>query len=102
MSRRDRDDDEGIEDNEWMGDDEYQEQDDQVQDDEESELWDDEDAAPTMACPYCGAEIHDDSELCPFCENYISREDAPASAKPLWIVLGVVLCLLLVLLWIFQ
>lgn len=94
MSRRNRDDDEWIED-EWMGDDEYQEQ-----DEEDSEPLDDEDAAPTVDCPYCRAEIHEDSERCPFCENYISREEIPASAKPLWIVLGVVLCLLLVLLWI--
>ncbi len=55
---------------------------------------------PTIPCPYCRREIHEDSLRCPYCEQYISAEDAPSGPKPLWLVLGVLLCLLLVGLWI--
>lgn len=54
---------------------------------------------PTVPCPYCGREIHEDAQRCPYCEQYISAEDAPAGPKPWWIVLGVILCLLMVLGW---
>lgn len=68
--------------------------------DEASEETDDEGVAPTIECPYCRAEIHEDSVRCPFCEQYLSKEDSPGDSKPYWLVLGVLLCLLLVLLWI--
>jgi len=68
--------------------------------DELSEDSDDDPVAPTIDCPYCQAEIHEDSVRCPFCEQYLSQEDSPGDAKPYWVVLGVVLCLLLVLLWV--
>ena len=61
---------------------------------------DDQDDEATVACPYCRREIHEDAQRCPYCEQYISAEDAPAAPKPLWIVLGVILCLLLILGWI--
>lgn len=72
--------------------------------DSEEEDWesDDEESEPTIECPYCQAEIHEDSQRCPFCENYISREDSPPERKPWWIVIGVLICLILVLLWIWQ
>ncbi len=52
-------------------------------DDDEGGYSDDE--IPTVPCPYCKAEILEDAERCPRCENYISAEDAPTSGKPLWI-----------------
>jgi len=58
-----------------------------------------EDNGDTMPCPYCGKAIYDDAERCPYCEHYISREDAP-SKQPVWLVIGVVLCLAIVALWI--
>lgn len=82
--------------------------------DEESTDWSDDDDSwndaydddsfadeeePTIACPYCDAEIHEDSQRCPACGEYISTEDAPYRQKPGWIVLGVAVCLLLVYLW---
>jgi predicted amidophosphoribosyltransferase len=56
------------------------------------------DEIPTVPCPYCKAEILEDAERCPRCENYLSAEDAPAgSSKPLWIwVLLIVATLLMV------
>jgi hypothetical protein len=58
----------------------------------------DEDA--TVACPYCRQPIHEESERCPHCGNYISEEDVPPSRKPWWIVIGVLVCLFLIYLWI--
>jgi hypothetical protein len=54
----------------------------------------------TVPCPYCKADIYEDSLRCPRCGNYISAEDAPAGPKPLWIGIGIIICLVLVGLWI--
>lgn len=61
----------------------------------------DDDQEPTVACPYCRREIHEDAQRCPYCEQYISAEDAPPAPKPWWIVAGVIVCLCLVLWWVF-
>ncbi len=53
----------------------------------------DDDDAETIPCPYCKREIHEDAQRCPHCENYISTEDTPPTAKPWWIIIGVVACL---------
>ena len=50
----------------------------------------DDDEEPTIPCPYCRREIHEDSQRCPGCGNYLSEEDAPPGRKPWWLVLGVV------------
>jgi hypothetical protein len=55
---------------------------------------------PTVPCPYCGDEVHEDAQRCPSCERYISREDAPPGRKPLWLIVGVVACLYVVYRWI--
>ena len=58
------------------------------------------DEMPTVPCPYCKREIFEDTPRCPFCEQYISREDAGAtSTKPWWIIIGVGLCLYAVYKW---
>lgn len=72
-----------------VDDDEWEDQDDLPTDDDE----------PTMPCPYCRSEIHEDSVRCPHCEHYISSEDAPPTRKPWWMVLGVVVCLYLIYRW---
>jgi hypothetical protein len=59
----------------------------------------DEDDEPTISCPYCRREIHEDSEQCPYCRSFIPREDAPPR-KPWWMVLGVGVCLYVVYRWI--
>jgi hypothetical protein len=58
---------------------------------------DDEDS--TISCPHCRREIHEDSERCPYCESYLSKEDAPPARKPWWIIIGVVACLYVVYRW---
>jgi predicted nucleic acid-binding Zn ribbon protein len=58
------------------------------------------DDEPTIPCPYCGEEIHEDSQRCPRCGDYLSEEDRPPARKPWWIVAGVVVCLYLVYRWI--
>jgi hypothetical protein len=41
-----------------------------------------------IPCPHCRAEIDEESEQCPRCGMYISREDAPNETRsPLWVVL---------------
>ncbi len=54
---------------------------------------------PTVPCPYCRQEIHEDAQRCPHCERYISDEDAPTAAKPGWIVIGGGACQYLVSSW---
>ena len=60
---------------------------------------DDDDDEPTVACPYCRKQIHEDSQRCPHCEHYISEEDRPASPKRWWVLVGAILGLLAVYSW---
>jgi hypothetical protein len=71
-------------------------------DDEEDEDWDEDgdDDEPTIACPYCQRQIHEDSQRCPYCEKYLSDEESPASQKPWWIIAGALLSLYVVYRWI--
>jgi hypothetical protein len=55
--------------------------------------------APTVPCPYCRREIHEDANQCPYCGQYVSREDAPRQPKPWWLIVGVVVCLYLIWRW---
>jgi hypothetical protein len=66
--------------------------------DDDVDLYDDE---PTIPCPWCRREIHEDAQRCPYCERYLSDEDAPPARKPWWIVLGTIVCLYLCFRWIF-
>jgi hypothetical protein len=52
-------------------------------------------------CPHCRSAVYDDAERCPFCGYYLSRED-PLGRKSWVIVTGVVVCLAIVLMWIFR
>jgi hypothetical protein len=58
------------------------------------------DEEPTIPCPYCRAEIHEDSQQCPRCGLYPSDEDAPRAGKPWWLIAGAVACLYAVYRWI--
>jgi hypothetical protein len=78
--------------------DEWEEEDDSESDDEAFDSSDD-DEDETIPCPYCRRPIFEGAERCPYCENYISEEDAPVR-KPLWLLVGVILCLIVVYLWI--
>lgn len=59
----------------------------------------DEDDEETDPCPYCGQPVHHEAILCPHCDRYLSREDAPPEKKPLWIVIAALLCLAVALGW---
>jgi uncharacterized protein (DUF983 family) len=59
------------------------------------------DSGESMPCPHCFGTIYDDSERCPHCGEYLSREDAPRPPPPWWIILGVGVCLVIVFRWIF-
>jgi hypothetical protein len=81
----------------WEADDDHWDDND-WDDAEDDEAWSDDE--PTIACPYCRREIHEDAQRCPYCERYISAEDSPSPPKPWWIVAGVIVCLALVAYWI--
>ncbi|MFP6674721.1 MAG: hypothetical protein VB878_06560 [Pirellulaceae bacterium] len=48
--------------------------------DETEDTWDEE---PTVACPECNAEVHEDSVRCPVCGNYITWTKA-VTVRPRW------------------
>jgi endogenous inhibitor of DNA gyrase (YacG/DUF329 family) len=52
----------------------------------------------TVPCPHCRKPVYEDAERCPSCGSYLSREDMPWR-RPIWLVVGVVLCLIIVLGW---
>lgn len=59
-----------------------------------------EDEIPTETCPHCRRLIPEDAPRCPYCEQYVSEEDAPPARKPWWIVVGALLSLIVVYFWI--
>jgi uncharacterized protein (DUF983 family) len=61
--------------------------------------WPDEGNDGLAPCPYCGADILEDSPRCPSCGKYLSEEDRPPEKKPPWILIGIVLCLIIALAW---
>jgi hypothetical protein len=67
--------------------------------DEDDEWPKEDEAEPTVTCPYCRREIHEDAQRCPYCEKYISDYDAPPH-KPWWILVGVVIALYIIYRWI--
>jgi hypothetical protein len=53
----------------------------------------------TAPCPYCGKDKWEESERCPHCGNYVSREDAP-SQRPRWVIITAVVCLAIAIMWV--
>lgn len=74
--------------------------DDDWDEDEEIDSYDDDDE-PTIPCPWCSREIHEDSQRCPYCERYVSDEDTPPARKPWWIIVGSIVGLYICYRWIF-
>jgi len=57
------------------------------------------DSPPTVPCPRCKAEVFEDSERCPRCGNYLSREDEPTSARgAVWVIVMILALLAAVIL----
>jgi predicted nucleic acid-binding Zn ribbon protein len=50
-------------------------------------------------CPRCGEAVYEDAVRCPRCGAYISEEEARAR-KPIWIIIGVIVCLAAMLWWV--
>ena len=66
---------------------------------------DDEDAdsVDTVECPACGRDVYEEAQRCPYCGQYLSREQRRRPRPPIWIVTGVIVCVLIVLLvWILR
>ena len=59
----------------------------------------DDEEEPTLPCPYCGEEIHEDAQRCPSCGEYVSSEDRPAARKPWWIIIGALAVMYAVYRW---
>jgi uncharacterized paraquat-inducible protein A len=85
--------DEPDEDNEpddWDGSDDYDAERDYDPEDPETYpagLYADNDRV-LVPCPHCRAEIDEESEQCPKCGMYVSKEDASSGSKSsLWVVL---------------
>ncbi len=78
------------------------EEDEWEEDDGDEEAWaaDDDDDESIKSCPYCHRQVHEQAIRCPYCENYLSKEDAPATRKPWWMILGALLCLYALYRWI--
>ena len=55
----------------------------------------------TEPCPHCRRLIHELSDFCPHCGQYITLEEPPMR-KQWWIILAVAACILIVLLWLSQ
>lgn len=45
------------------------------------------DERAVVPCPHCRAEIDEESEQCPKCGRFLSKEDAPGGKSTVWIVL---------------
>lgn len=81
----------------------YPEDDDAWQDsefDEDEEASHDDLNDDTNPCPHCGREVYEDAPQCPHCGHYIIKE-LHSRRKPWWIVVGVVVCLYVVVHWMF-
>ncbi len=82
--------------------DDWQDDSEWTADDAETEWQEDEEDDDTIPCPHCHQSIYEGAEQCPHCGKYISEEDAPSPAKPLWIIVGGLICLAIVLLWVWR
>lgn len=73
---------------------------DEDRDEDEPDFGQDDDE-PLVPCPHCRRELPEDVARCPYCGNYLSRDDAPRARKPWWIIVGFLACFYVVYRWIF-
>ena len=79
----------------WDGDDDWDSDEQSLEDIEESG------EVVTEPCPYCKQPIPEDTPRCPYCQTYVSQEDAPPqSRKPWWIIIGSLAVMYVVYRWI--
>lgn len=84
-----------------VDDDDWDDEDDEDDDDWRDSQGDDDsvDGGSTVPCPHCDRPIPEDLLRCPYCENYLSAEEAPPARKPWWIIFGVLVCLYIIYRW---
>jgi hypothetical protein len=56
----------------------------------------DDDSTDSESCPRCGRPVYAGADLCPHCRQYVSEEDSPASRRPRWFIIGVVVTLVVI------
>ena len=62
---------------------------------DDSDVDDDSNSVDLLKCPECGTAIYHDVAICPRCGHFIS-EIRSINRKPLWIVVGVAICLVII------
>ncbi len=67
-------------------------------DEDEADREDDPDDDGYIPCPHCGESMLEDAEYCPSCDQWIT--DSHRRSQPLWIVIGIAVCLGIALTWI--
>ena len=55
------------------------------------------DGEATIACPSCSGRIDEEAQCCRHCGHWLSAE--ASNRRPLWITVGIFLCLMLALYW---
>lgn len=58
------------------------------------------DERAVVPCPHCRAEIDEESEQCPKCGMYLSREDAPPQRRSAFVMVMLAVALLIALFWV--
>lgn len=58
------------------------------------------DERAVIPCPHCRAEIDEESEQCPKCGMYLSREDATPPRRSAFVTVMLVVALLIALFWV--
>lgn len=69
-------------------------------DDDDWDAGDDGDDDGSVDCPHCGATMYEDAGYCPSCERWITAEDLAKRPQPLWVVVGIAICLAVALTWV--
>ena len=52
----------------------------------------------TVPCPSCRTPIYEESEFCPHCGQYVTREEQPVKTST-WVIIGVVLAVVAAAVW---
>jgi hypothetical protein len=46
--------------------------------------FDDDESVDTFPCGNCGADVYEESEQCPHCGEWLTRNTSPLVGQPLW------------------
>ena len=71
-------------------------------DDWEDDLDEDDEDNGYIDCPHCGQSMLEAADYCPSCDRWMSDEDTPKKSQPLWLIIGIVICLVISLGWILR